>query len=86
MEPLPEPPPSPADAILNVCRQLADEKITLAEAVAHTTAQRASLDKLDAELLSRLVWAFSRVKADVASLMLSLAVLAARVQHQLSPA
>ena len=57
MEPLPEPPPSPADAILNVCRQLADEKITLAEAVAHTTAQRASLDKLDAELLSRLVGA-----------------------------
>ena len=40
---------------------------------------------VDAELLSRLVWAFSRVKADVASLMLSLAVLAARVQHQLSP-
>ena len=53
MEPLPEPPPSPADAILNVCRQLADEKITLAEAVAHATTQRASLDKLDAELLLR---------------------------------
>ena len=57
MEPLPEPPPSPADAILSVCRQLADEKITLAEAVAHATTQRASLDKLDAELLSRLVGA-----------------------------
>lgn len=40
---------------------------------------------VDAELLSRLVWAFSRVKADVASLMLSLAVLAARVQHLLRP-
>ena len=40
---------------------------------------------VDAELLSRLVWAFSRVKADVASLMLSLAVLAARVQHLLTP-
>ena len=40
---------------------------------------------VDAELLSRLVWAFSRVRADVASLMLSLAVLAARVQHMLQP-
>ena len=40
---------------------------------------------VDAELLSRLVWAFSRVRADVASLMLSLAVLAARVQHRLRP-
>ena len=40
---------------------------------------------VDAELLSRLVWAFSRVRADVASLMLSLAVLAARVQHRLPP-
>ena len=57
MEPLPEPPPSPAAAILNVCRQLADEKITLAEAVADAATRRASLDKLDAELLSRLVGA-----------------------------
>ena len=70
MEPLPEPPPSPADAILSVCRQLADEKMTLAEAVAHATTQRASLDKLDAELLSRLVGALCDGDGELCVVML----------------